>query len=133
MSSSSSSAGIHFPCKRSPVEDRRAAGRGQPPISRTTRTIELPLGLHFIPVLRERFDLVVRRRCCFGPPFQRVLKLCRTSAVARKGMELGGYDLSDQFAFHFNSPSHPQAPHKRIVQNGRAVRVLICGCRFGRA
>jgi putative molybdopterin biosynthesis protein len=59
--------------------------------------------LEFVPVTRERFDLVVTRRAYFEPPFQRLVAFCRLDACRRKADELGGYDLSGQFQVHFNA------------------------------
>ena len=60
--------------------------------------------LDFVPVTRERFDLVVTRRAYFEPPFQRLVAFCRTDACRHRAEELGGYVLSGQFAVHFNAP-----------------------------
>ena len=61
--------------------------------------------LDFVPVTRERFDLVVDRRAYFEPPFQRAARFCRAARLRRKAAELGGYDLSGQFAVHYNCPA----------------------------
>ena len=45
--------------------------------------------LDFVPVTRERFDLVVTRRAYFEPPFQRLVGFCRSDACRRKAEELG--------------------------------------------
>lgn len=59
--------------------------------------------LDFVPVTRERFDLVVTRRAYFEPPFQRLVAFCRSDACRSKAAELGGYDLSGQFQVRFNA------------------------------
>ena len=51
-------------------------------------------GLGFVPVLRERVDLLVNRRSYFEPPLQALLRFCATPAFADYAKELGGYDLS---------------------------------------
>ena len=51
-------------------------------------------GLGFVPVLRERVDLLVNRRSYFEPPMQVLLGFCRTQAFADYARDLGGYDLS---------------------------------------
>lgn len=58
--------------------------------------------LDFVPVLRERFDLVVDRHAYFEPPLQSLIAFCRTGACAAKAAEMGGYDLSGQFRVHHN-------------------------------
>jgi excisionase family DNA binding protein len=52
-------------------------------------------GLGFVPILWERFDLVVRQREYFRAPMQAVTDFWRTPAVRSYAKELGGYDLSD--------------------------------------
>lgn len=60
--------------------------------------------LDFVPLTRERFDLVVYRRAWFEPPFQRLLAFCASPAFRRRAEELGGYDLSGAGRVHFNGP-----------------------------
>jgi molybdate-binding protein len=59
-------------------------------------------GLKFVPIIRERFDLIVDRRSWFEPPMQTLLAFCRTSSFAQKADELGGYDISGFSSVHFN-------------------------------
>jgi putative molybdopterin biosynthesis protein len=60
------------------------------------------LGLDFIPIVRERFDLLVDRAAWFDPPLQRLLSFCRSTAFEKKAGELAGYDVSALGAVHFN-------------------------------
>lgn len=50
--------------------------------------------LDFVPVLEERFDLLVWRHAWFEPPFQKLLSFLQTSTFAAKADTLGGYDVS---------------------------------------
>lgn len=50
--------------------------------------------LGFVPLLRERYDLLVFRRAYFEEPFQRFLDFCRTAAFVAKAKGLCGYDIS---------------------------------------
>ena len=50
-------------------------------------------GLGFVPLLRERFDLLVDRRAWFEPELQRFNEFCRSDALIDKAQELGGYDV----------------------------------------
>jgi len=59
--------------------------------------------LGFVPVIPERFDLLVSRRAWFEPPFQTLLAFCRRPEFAGKAAELGGYDVSGFGTVHFNS------------------------------
>lgn len=50
--------------------------------------------LDFVPVVRERFDLLVWRSEWFEEPFQKLLALVRSDGFAEKAESLGGYDIS---------------------------------------
>mgnify|MGYP001797338354 CR=1 FL=1 len=50
--------------------------------------------LGFVPVLEERFDLLVWRRAYFEPAVQRLMAFLRSPACAAKAAEMRGYDLS---------------------------------------
>ena len=58
--------------------------------------------LDFVPVLRERFDLLLDRRAWFEPPLQTFLRFCATGAFTAKARALGGYDVSGFGRVHFN-------------------------------
>lgn len=58
--------------------------------------------LGFVPLLTERFDLLIWRKAWFEPPFQAVLRFLRSEACSARAEELGGYDLSGLGAVHFN-------------------------------
>lgn len=79
------------------AEDRADAGLGLACVARQLR-------LDFVPLTRERFDLVVWRKAFFEPPFQRLLAFCRSRAFAEKADSLGGYDVSGFGRVHYNGP-----------------------------
>ncbi|GAB4226570.1 MAG: helix-turn-helix transcriptional regulator [Methyloligellaceae bacterium] len=58
--------------------------------------------LGFMPVMRERFDLLVWRREWFEPPFQAFLALCRGTAFRERAAALSGYDISGLGKVHYN-------------------------------
>lgn len=67
--------------------------------------IEAAARLHhlpFVPLVEERFDLLVWRKAFFDPPFQKFLAFCATPAFAARAAELGGYDVSAFGTVHFN-------------------------------
>jgi len=53
------------------------------------------LGLEFIPIKRERFDLVVLRDEFFSQPVQNFLGLLYEAEFVRKANAMAGYDISD--------------------------------------
>lgn len=59
-------------------------------------------GLHFVPMVEERFDLMVWRRAYFEPSFQKLVAFCREPAFHARAAELGGYDVSGFGTVHFN-------------------------------
>jgi excisionase family DNA binding protein len=60
--------------------------------------------LGFVPLVEERYDLVLRRRDYFEAPVQSLLALARTPAFKQRAYELGGYDISDNGTVVFNGP-----------------------------
>jgi excisionase family DNA binding protein len=59
-------------------------------------------GLGFVPLIRERFDLVMERRHYFGPAVQALLAFARTELFAARAARMGGYDLIASGAVAFN-------------------------------
>jgi excisionase family DNA binding protein len=58
-------------------------------------------GLDFIPLFRERFDLVMERRHYFAPPMQRLLRFARQPEFAARAARLTGYDVAETGAVSF--------------------------------
>lgn len=68
------------------------------------RSLARQYGLAFVPIIRERFDLLVDRRAWFEPPLQRFVEFCRSAAFHSKAAELQGYDVSGFGRVRFNGP-----------------------------
>ena len=66
------------------------------------RSLARQYRLGFVPLIRERFDLLVERRAWFEPPIQRLSEFCRSAAFIDKARELHGYDISGFGRVHFN-------------------------------
>ncbi len=58
--------------------------------------------LRFVPILEERFDLLVDRRAWFEPAWQRFWQFCDSDVFRARASELSGYDISGQGVVHFN-------------------------------
>ncbi len=58
--------------------------------------------LGFVPVIRERFDLLIDRRAWFEPPLQRFLGFCRSEALRVRAAESHGYDVTGLGTVHYN-------------------------------
>lgn len=59
-----------------------------------TRAVATAAGVDFVPILTERFDLIMRQRDSYRAPLQRVLALLRQPVFATRAAELGGLDVS---------------------------------------
>ncbi|MGV6846957.1 MAG: substrate-binding domain-containing protein [Marinibacterium sp.] len=51
--------------------------------------------LDFVPLLTERFDLLIDRRAYFGPPMQKLLEFAKSDMFRAKAAAMGGYDISE--------------------------------------
>ena len=58
--------------------------------------------LSFVPILEERFDLLVDRRAWFEAPMQTFLGFCRSAAFRKRAADFAGYDVSEAGRVHFN-------------------------------
>ncbi len=79
------------------VEGKADAGLG-------VRSAARQLGLDFLPLHRERFDLLVRRRDYFRPPVQKLLAFARTAEFAARAADMAGYDVGELGAVVYNAP-----------------------------
>ena len=75
------------------------AGRADTGIA--TRSVANSAGLEFVPIVWEPFDLVMRQRDYFRPALQMLLKFMRSSELAERAQEMGGYDLNDAGSVRF--------------------------------
>ena len=66
-----------------------------------TRAVADAAGLHFVPLIWERFDLVMRQRDYFGAPMQTLMSFLRSAAFAAQAGEMGGYEIADAGAVRF--------------------------------
>lgn len=61
--------------------------------------------LHFVPVVKERYDLLVDRHAWFEPPMQTLLEFCRSKVFLERAAEFTGYDVSGLGRIRFNGLS----------------------------
>ena len=66
-------------------------------------TLASQFRLGFIPVIEERYDLLVDRQAWFEPTWQLFIQFCQSKAFANRANELTGYNLAQQFHVNFNS------------------------------
>lgn len=59
-----------------------------------TRAVATAAGLDFLPLVTERFDILLRQRDSYRPPLQTFLDIIAKPAFAARAAELGGLDVS---------------------------------------
>jgi putative molybdopterin biosynthesis protein len=82
------------PCPTGP-DIAQAIRHGRADCGIATRSVATAAALDFVPIVWERFDLVVRQRDYFHPPLQSLFGFVRAAAFATRARELGGYDITD--------------------------------------
>ena len=85
-----------------PMQDWRVA-EGRADAGFGIRAEAAARGLTFLPLFRERFDLVMERRHFFTDPVQNLLAFTRTEVFATRAARLGGYDLAALGSVAFNA------------------------------
>ena len=50
-------------------------------------------GMDFIPIVEERFDLLIDRKAWFEPSVQTLLSFCHSNAFRRRAASFAGYDI----------------------------------------
>jgi putative molybdopterin biosynthesis protein len=78
---------------RGHLEAGLAVCGGQADAGMAVSAVARQMKLDFLPLARERFDLVIRRRDYFEPPFQTLWKFCQSRAFIEHADALGGYEL----------------------------------------
>lgn len=67
-------------------------------------TVAASYNLHFVPLVEERFDLLIDRQQYFEEPIQNLLSFCKSERFANHVSVLVGYDITGLGRVHFNSP-----------------------------
>jgi excisionase family DNA binding protein len=95
---------LRFLAERALAEDEVAAAvaEGRAEAGFGIRAEAQARGLHFVPLVRERFDLVMARRDFFDPPLQALLAFSRGAAFAARAARMGGYDIAATGRVAFN-------------------------------
>lgn len=83
------------PPARSEADAVLAVARGGADAAFGLEALARPYGLRFVPILEERFDLLVDRRGWFEPPMQRLLRFCTTPEFRDHAASLAGYDAAE--------------------------------------
>jgi putative molybdopterin biosynthesis protein len=79
---------------RSETDAALAVREGTVEVAFGLKGVAAQFGLGFVPIVRERFDLLVERRAWFEPPMQKFLDFCRTDSFLARASKQHGYDAS---------------------------------------
>ena len=79
------------------LEGRAEAGLAVEAVARS-------LKLGFVPLRRERYDLLLGRRDYFEPPLQKLFAFARGEAFGARAAQMGGYDVSGLGGVRYNGP-----------------------------
>jgi len=77
-------------------------GRAEAAFGLATLAAQYRLG--FVPVIDERYDILVDRRAWFEPTWQAFARFCRSAEFEGHARTLAGYDVSRRFEVRFNGP-----------------------------
>lgn len=92
------------PPLRNETEVALAVADGAADVGLGVAAVAHQLHLEFLPLARERYDLLVWRRQYFEPPLQRLLAFTRTPAFGKRAEALPGYDISALGRISYNAP-----------------------------
>lgn len=93
---------LYIPSARTETDAALAVLEGQADAAFGLLSVARQFRLAFVPILRERYDLLVDRRAWFEPPMQCFVQFCNTAAFTKKADDLRGYDISGFGRIHFN-------------------------------
>lgn len=79
------------------LEGRADAGLAVEAVARS-------LKLDFVPLVEERYDLLMHRRDYFEPPLQKLFDFARSETCRARAARMGGYNVSALGRVHYNGP-----------------------------
>lgn len=79
---------------RTEGEAAAAVAAGEADAGLGLQAMALQYDLGFLPLVQERFDILVDRRAYFTDPVQTLLSFAQTGSFRAKAVALGGYDLA---------------------------------------
>jgi excisionase family DNA binding protein len=90
------------PVTRTETDAALAVSDGSGDVTLGLKSLAKQYRLSFVPVMRERFDLLVDRRAWFEEPMQRFFEFCATDTFKKRVGELGGYNTDGMGKIVFN-------------------------------
>jgi len=90
--------------QRGETEVGMMVASGDADVALGIRAVARQLGLMFLALTQERYDLVIKRRDYFEAPFQRLLAFSRSPSFNAQAQQLSGYDIHGLGTVHYNGP-----------------------------
>jgi putative molybdopterin biosynthesis protein len=87
---------------RTETEAALAVLEGKADVCFGLESLAIQYRLAFVPIIEERYDLLVDRRGWFEPPMQTLMRFCASNAFREHAEEFAGYDVSNVGQVHFN-------------------------------
>ena len=87
---------------RTETEAVQAVARGDADVALGLETMARDFSLSFVPLMDERYDLLIDRRSWFEPQMQHMFAFLRSAAFQSKARGMGGYDVSELGAVRWN-------------------------------
>ena len=84
----------YAPAVRSEADAVLSVAEGEADAAFGLEACARPYGLSFVPLVEERFDLLIDRRAFFEAPIQRLMAFCRSSEFRDHAGARAGYDAS---------------------------------------
>ena len=91
------------PAVRTEEEAVKTVVDGRSDIAFGLQTLATQYRLDFLPVIEERFDLLMTRHAWFEPPLQTFIRFCQSEVCQAYADRLAGYDFSGMGTVHFNA------------------------------
>lgn len=88
---------------RTETEAVQTVARGDAEATLGLESVARDFGLPFVPLIDERFDLLVNRRAFFETPLQRLMTFCQSEAMMDRAERMGGYDLAGLGTVRWNA------------------------------
>ncbi|MFW2589404.1 substrate-binding domain-containing protein [Sagittula sp. SSi028] len=93
----------HTDIARTETEAVQALARGEACATLGLESVARDFGLPFVPLIEERYDLIVNRRAWFDTPLQRLMVFCQSEAMQARADRMGGYDLTGLGTVRWNA------------------------------
>ena len=88
---------------RSESDAVSAVAQGRADVAFGLEALAVLHGLGFVPIVEERFDLLVDRRAWFEPPMQRLVAFCRRPEFRAHAGAMPGYDVAETLEVRWNA------------------------------